>query len=199
LRFDEVLRRRRMTRSFLPTPVPDDVLDRVLAAGRRAPSAGNTQGTDLVVLTGADTARYWEVTLPAERQASFAFPGLLAAPVLVIPVASPGAYLRRYSEEDKAATGLGGRDAWPVPYWFVDAGFAAMLVQLAAVDEGLGVLFFGIFEHTDAVRGALGIPDDRDPIGTIAMGYADPSTERPGRSASRARREPHDVVHRGGW
>jgi nitroreductase len=188
-----------MTRAFHPTPVPDDVLHRVLAAAQRAPSAGNTQGTDLVVLTGDDTARYWDVTLPPDRRSSFAFPGLLAAPVLVIPVASPDAYAKRYAEKDKAVTGLGDRAAWPVPYWYIDAAFAAMLVQLAAIDEGLGVLFFGIFDHVVAVRDALGIPRDREPIGVLALGYADRASERPGRSADRARRDLRDVVHRGGW
>ena len=195
-----MLRRRRMTRSFLPTPIPDDIVDRVLAAGLRAPSAGNTQGTDLVVLVGPkQTARYWDVTLPADRRDSFAFPQLLDAPVLVVPVAAPGEYARRYGEPDKHRTALSHRDRWPVPYWYVDTAFAAMLVQLAAVDAGLGVLFFGLFGHVDAVRAALGIPGDREPIGTIALGYPDPAHERPGRSASRPRRPVGDVVHRGGW
>jgi nitroreductase len=89
-------------------------------------------------------------------------------------------------------------ERWPVPYWHIDAAFTAMLVQLAAVDEGLGVLFFGIFDHTAAVRQALGIPDDRQPIGTIAIGH--PAGDgRPGRSAGRARRTLDAVVHRGAW
>jgi nitroreductase len=189
-----------MVRSFLPTPVADDVLDRVLAAGRRAPSAGNTQGTDLVVLTGPEqTARYWDATLPADRRASFAFPGLLSAPVLVVPVAARGEYLRRYAEPDKQRTELSDPGRWPVPYWYVDTAFSVMLLQLAAIDAGLGVLFFGVFGQSDALRAALGVPADRDPIGTLAMGYADVANDRPGRSASRPRRPIDDVVHRGRW
>ena len=65
----EVLTRRRMCRSFLADPVAPTVLDRVLDAGRRAPAAGNSAGTHLVVLEGpAETSRYWDVTLPAERR-----------------------------------------------------------------------------------------------------------------------------------
>jgi len=75
----EALRHRRMVRSYQDTPVADAVLDRVLGAARRAPSAGNTQGLDLVVLRGAETAQYWDVTLPAPRRASFRWPGLLRA------------------------------------------------------------------------------------------------------------------------
>lgn len=190
-----------MVRSFTPTPISDDVLRRVLRAGLRAPSAGNTQGTDLVVMNGPEqTARYWDVTLPVERRAAFPWPGLLRAPVLVIPLASSAAYVERYRERDKATSGLGdGADAWAVPYWYVDAAFMAMLIQLAAVDEGLGALFFGIFEHTDALMAALAVPEDRRPIGTIALGHPDEGSDRPSGSSARARRTVDQIVHIGGW
>lgn len=197
--FVSVVRRRRMVRAFTAGPVDPEVLERILHAGRRGPSAGNTQGTELLVLAGAEeTARYWDVTLPAERRAGFRWPGLLEAPVLIIPCVQPGAYVSRYGEEDKAATGLGEHvDAWPVPYWHVDGGMAAMLVLLAAVDEGLGALFFGIFDHEPAVREAFAIPTTHQPIGTIAIGH--PAPDQPGRSSSRPRRPAAEVIHRGGW
>jgi nitroreductase len=196
----EALRRRRMVRSFRPEPIPPDALDRVLDAGRRAPSAGNSQGWAFVVLEGPDqTARYWDTTLPPERRVGFAWPGLLAAPVLVIPCALPEVYVARYGEPDKARTGLGaGEDAWPVPYWFVDTGMAAMAMLLAAADEGLGACFFGLFEHEAAVKAAFGIPEPVRPVGTMALGHA-AEGDRPGRSARRGRRSLDDVVHRGGW
>ncbi len=198
---EAVLRRRRMVRSFAPTPVPPDVLRRVLRAGLRAPSAGNTQGTDMVVLEGPEqTARYWDVTLPDERRAGFPWPGLLQAPVLVIPVASPEAYVSRYRESDKAASGLGeSAEAWGVPYWYVDAAFMTMLIQLAAVDEGLGTLFFGIFEHEAALMAELGVPAALTPIGTIALGTPDAGGDRPSQSAARERRTLDQIVHLGGW
>src|SRR4051812_38980248 len=122
-----VVRSRRMVRAFAPRPVPPEVLDRVLDLARRVPAAGNTQGLDLVVLTGPEeTARYWDATLAPGRRAAFPWPGLLDAPVLIIPVADPAAYVERYGEPDKARTGLGeGTDAWAVPYWYVDSAFAA--------------------------------------------------------------------------
>jgi nitroreductase len=195
----EVLRRRRMTRAFRPDPVPRDVLDRVLHAGLRAPSAGNSQGFAFVVLEGEDTARYWSTTLP--DRAGFGFAALLDAPVLVLVLAHPQAYVDRYAEADKAKTGLGaGADHWPVPYWTVDASFAAMLLQLAAIDEGLGVLFFGPFDHAADLQTALGIPDGYESIGTLAIGWPDPERNgRAGTSATRPRRSPDDVIHRGGW
>lgn len=199
MQFADVVTSRHMVRSFEARTVPREVLDRVLDLARRVPAAGNTQGLDLVVLEGAETARYWDASLSAEARSSFPWPGLLDAPVLVVPVGDPAAYVTRYAEPDKARTGLGGGvDAWPVPYWYVDTAFAAMVALLAAVDEGLGALFFGQFEHEDAIKRALGIPIDRRPVGTIALGYA-ADDQRPSQSSRRPRRPFGEVVHRGGW
>lgn len=188
-----------MTRAFLPDPIPHDVLARVVAAGRRAPSAGNAEGFAFVVLEGTDTARYWDVTLPDRSE--FGFPGLLAAPALVLVLAHAPTYVARYAEPDKASTGLGeSADRWPVPYWIVDASFAAMLIQLAAIDEGLGVLFFGPFDESDAVLRALEVPEGYEAIGTIAIGWRDESRDtRKGTSASRPKHHEADVIHWRGW
>lgn len=198
--FSELLARRRMCRSFRADPLAPDVVERVLAAAGRAPAAGNSDGLDLLVLEGgAQTSRYWDITLPDERRSGFRWPGLLRAPLLVIPCADPGAYLDRYAEPDKVAGGLGGdATAWSVPYWTVDAAFAAMLMQIAALDEGLGVLFFGLFDHAGAVMEAFGVPPTRQPVGTLAIGVPD-ELDEPGRSATRPRRALDAIVHRGRW
>ena len=193
-----------MTRSFLADSVPADMLDKVLDCARRVPSAGNTQGFDFVVLEGSETSLYWDVTLPLGRREKFRWQGLLRAPVLVTVWADPEAYLRRYSQPDKAQSGLGeGADAWRTPYWVVDSGFAAMTMQLAAIDEGLGVLFFGMFDYASKLAEVLGVPAGRVPIGTIALGWPDGSDQELGRSASIDRRpldgDVASVVHRGHW
>lgn len=199
MEFADVVTTRHMVRSFESRPVPAEVLDRVLDLARRVPAAGNTQGLDLVVLEGAETARYWDVTLDAAARRAFPWPRLLDAPVLIIPVGDPAAYVARYAEPDKVRSGLGeGVEAWTVPYWYVDTAFAAMLALLAAVDSGLGALFFGQFGHEEAVKRALGIPADRRPVGTIALGYAT-DDQRVSASARRPRRSFDEVVHRGGW
>ena len=191
-----------MVRDFDPDRVlrPDEV-DALVATACRAPSAGNTQGWDFVVLEGSgQTARFWDVSLPPDRRAGFAWPGLLDAPVLICPVAHPGAYVARYAESDKASTGLGvDAGAWSFPYWLTDTAFATMQLLLAATDAGLGSCFFGLFERSAAVAAALGIPGDRIPIGMVAVGHPAPGPHRRGRSASRPRRSVGEVVHRGGW
>ena len=198
--FREVVRRRRMHRSFEPEAIPPDVLDRILDAGRRAPSAGHSQGWAFVVLEGPEqTARYWDLAVePGEDRADFDEGGVNYAPVLVVCLAHAQAYVDRYAEPDKSSTGLGrSADEWPVPYWTVDTSFAAMLMLLAAVDEGVGALFFGVRGDRAGLMAALGVPDGYEPIGTIALGR--PRSGGPTGSAWRGRRSLDDVVHRGGW
>ena len=188
-----------MVRSFEPEPVAPGVVDELCDLARRAPSAGNTAGVEFLVLEGEGTAGYWDVTLPPERRDGFAWPGLLAAPVLVVVWVDPAAYLRRYRDPDKAHTGLGeGEEAWPVPYWFVDGGAAVMTMLLAARDRGLGAAFFGMFDHEEAVRRRFGVPGDRRGVGTVAIGHR-AETDRPSHSAGRDRPTLDEVIHRGCW
>ena len=189
-----------MCRDFEPTAIPPDVLHRVTESATRAPTAGNTRGLDIVVLRGDQTDRYWDVSLPPPRRDGFAWPGLLRAPVLLLPYVEPQAYVRRYAEPDKAASSLGEAVAdWTVPYWFVDGGAAVMAMLLSIEAEGLGALFFGQFEHEASLRGALGVPDGRRTLGTIALGYPRVGGESRSASAHRGRPLPEDVMHEGGW
>ena len=210
MEFADAVRRRRMCRSFRDDPVDPALIDRLLAAAQRAPSAGNTQGWQFLVLDD-DTARrrYWDTTLPEARRARFPWPGLLRAPVLVVPCAEPGAYVRRYGEPDKAARVAASDreraalastpESWPVPYWWVDTGMACQNLLLAATDAGLGSCLFGLFEHEPAVRAAFGVPDGFRPVATIALGHPD-EVPSPGTSPRRRPRPPlDDVVHCGGW
>jgi nitroreductase len=193
------VRRRHMVRSFDRAPVAPDVVDRLLDLARRVPSAGNSQALAFVVLEGADTARLWDVTLPPERRATFRWRGLLDAPVVVVPLVEPEAYPRRYAEADKAATGLGaGTAAWPVPYWWVDGGMAVQNLLLAAVDAGLGALFYGLFDNEAAALAALGVPPGWRALGAVALGHP-AGGDAPGRSADRTRPPLSEVVHRGEW
>jgi nitroreductase len=194
--FTDVIRSRRMVRAFTTDPVAPELVDQILDAGRRAPSAGNSQGWAFVVLEGPEqTGRFWDVTLPADRRAGFRWQQLLDAPVIILPLANREAYLSRYREPDKAATGPGAAEHWPVPYWQVDTAFATMSLLLAATDAGLGALFFGVFQRSEQLLTSLGVPAGHDLIGAIAVGH--PAADEAGRSAGRPRRD--NVVHRGGW
>ena len=197
-----------MTRHYSDTPVPAEVLDRVLGVVLRAPSAGFSQGVDLLVLEGpAQVGQFFELTSDPEFLAGpGALHDLLLAPLVILPVCDPSVYVARYAEADKARSSLAGLAAedWPVPYWLVDSSFTVMLLLLAATDEGLGALFFRLHRHPGRLLEALGVPETKLLIGAVALGYeASPgsagttgSAESPER---RARRAMGDAVHRGRW
>lgn len=199
MELSDAVRRRRMVRAFTDDPIPASVVDELLDGARRAPSAGNAQGARFLVLdTPEATAGYWDLTLAPDRRPTFSWPGLVAAPVLVVVLVDPQAYVARYREPDKAATGLGaGPDAWSVPYWWVDGGAAVQNLLLGAVEVGLGACLFGLFAAEGAVLSAHGVPGGWRAVGTVALGW--PAPDRPGRSSRRRRLAIDDVVRRGRW
>jgi nitroreductase len=169
----------------------------------------------------ADRDRFWAATTPARerdgsagaagdgpaadgpgadaaaRQGGRWLTGMRRAPLIVVVHSHKDAYLDRYAEPDK---GWEDRDEarWPVPYWHIDAGMAALLILLTAVDEGLGACFFGIPpERTAAYREAFGVPEAMTPIGAVTIGYPAPDWRSP--SLRRGRRGLDQVVHRGRW
>lgn len=185
-----MVRRRRMVRNFDERPLAPAAVDAILANACRGPSAGFTQGTELLVLEGSEqTAAYWDAALPAGRRDGFPWPGLLKAPLLIVLLAHEQAYLDRYAGPDKQSALTG-------PWWIVDSAFAGLLVLLTAVDLHLGALFFGVF-RPDEVRAAFGVPDGYEPVGTIAVGH--PLPDEPSRSLRRGRRPAAEVIHRGRW
>ena len=186
MEFRETVRRRRMVRSFDPgRQVDREVVHRVLQHAVRAPSAGFSQGWDFVVLSDAgDRELFWARTTDPDAAPDRWLRGVSSAPVLVLCCSDPQAYLSRYAEPDK---GWADRDVarWPVPYWDVDNGMAAMLMLLTAVDEGLGALYFGVPpEHQDGVKEAFSIPADRRIVGVVALGHP---ASVPGPQGSRLR------------
>lgn len=197
--FQDVVRRRKMVRSFLDKPLPEGALDRILANAQRAPSAGFSQGWAFVVLEGPEqTARFWDTVADDEWQSGRRGAGLTKAAAVILPLSHKQAYLDRYREPDKAYAGMQEEGAWPVPYWDVDTGFAALLMLLTATDLGLGALFFGITRNQPELMAELGVPDGYRPVGAVAVGWPADDDE-PSPSLQRGWRPAAEVVHRGGW
>jgi nitroreductase len=196
MEFQDVVKRRRMVRSYDPDrPVPPEVVDRIVDNGLKAPSAGFAQGWGFLVLdNAADIALFRAAATPlADPERWFA--ATVQAPLLIVPLANKDAYLDRYARPDK---GFADRSAawWPAPYWDIDTGFAALLMLLTAVDAGLGACFFGLpADRIDAFRRQFGVPPGFTPIGAISIGYS----QEPARDFSSRRRPKDDVVHRGRW
>lgn len=188
-----------MCRAFTTEPVDADVVDMLIDAARRAPSAGNTQAMHFLVLEGSQVGEYWDITLPEERRAGFPWPDLPKAPTLIVPFVDAHAYVDRYAAGDKAHTGLGASPgAWSTPYWWVDGGMAAMTLLLGVEELGLGALFFGLFDHEDDVKRAFGVPMPLRAVGTVAIGHP-AAQQRSSASARRPRPSLDDVIHRGRW
>jgi nitroreductase len=197
MQFAEVLRRRRMIRSYdASRSVPADALDAIVGASLRAPSAGFTQGVALLILDSATgRERFWQAAAAGDSRW---LRGMQTAPVLIAVWTSEEAYLDRYAEPDKGWT---DRDPtrWSAPYWFVDAGMASMAALLSAVDNGLGACFFGIpTDRIPAVREAFGVPANQLSVGVISLGYPSPAPAT-GSPTRRPRKAESEVIHRGTW
>jgi nitroreductase len=200
----EAIRRRAMVRSFSPQPLDPAVVDGIVDAALRAPTAGNAGGTAWVVLAGEDeTAAYWRATTDEAWRTGHPrwWDGLRRAPVVLLAYSNADLYVARYREEDKRGSGLGGGpEQWPVPYWTGDAAFGVMTVLLAAVDAGLGACILGAFRGEEALAGSLGVPEAEGwrLFCAVALGRPDGNDRR---SPSLARRAPskRQRVHRGGW
>jgi nitroreductase len=125
--------------------------------------------------------------------------------MVVVVLADPDAYVVRYGQPEKAASGLGpvvsgggGTDAWPVPYWYVDAGFAVLSLLLGAVDAGLGACFLGNFRGEEALFTSLDVPPGWRYVGAVLIG--EPGGEDPpSRSLSRGQRRVDNAVHYDRW
>ena len=200
--FRDLLPRRRMVRHYAPEPVSADQVRRIVSTVRRAPSGGYSQGQRLLVVTEeagrAEVARIlgdagW--TGSDDRE-----PWLESAPVHIFVCTREEDYHERYRKTDKLVEGE--EIEWPVPFWFVDAGAALMLLLLAAIDEGLAAGVSGVPRDAAAVlRSSFDIPEDIELVALVTIGVAAPD---PGWSAvtsrrTQPRRAPDEVVRWERW
>jgi len=196
MEFDQVVTRRRMTRNFADLPISADQLERILDHARRGPSAGFTQGQDFVVVTDLEVKRAIAELCGEQGYVEVGFsPFISRAPVLIIPCTSEAAYHRRYQEPDKIQDD-GTEIEWPVPFWYMDAGCAVMLVLLSVVNEGLAAGFVGVWD-LNRLRELLGIPAEVTPMGVIPIGH--PAPDKPSPSLKRGHRSKDQVVHQEHW
>jgi nitroreductase len=160
---------RRNVRSFTGQPVSDEDLDRILEAGRRAPSSRNLQPWDFVVAT--DRLQLLELSKVWVGAGHVA--GAAAAIALVIgPAEEPG-----------------HRDEF-------DLGQATMSMMLAAADARIGSAHSAVGDQ-DLARQLLGLPSDRTCVYLISLGYPADRPLAPIKRPNR--RPFDEVVHRGHW
>ena len=162
---------RRNVRNFNDQPIANVDLERILEAGRRAPSAMNRQPWDFVVSTDREQlvalAKCWQGA------------GHVATSAATITVVTPIVE--------------GTRDRDMNQY---DLGQASITMMITAADLGIGSAH-AIVEDQDLARQVLVLPTDSYAAYFIALGYP---TDRPLTPIKKPTRRPFDdVVHRGGW
>jgi nitroreductase len=191
--FKQILARRRMVRAYHPDPVDRETIERIVSTVRRAPSAGFSQGQRLLVVTDEATRREL-ATLLGERE------WVSQAPVLIVVCVREDDYHERYRKPDKLIDGE--EIEWPVPYWHFDAGAVAMLILLAAIDEGYAAGLFGVFAEAMApFKQLLSIPDDVAFTCCITIGKPkdDSSWNSVTSRLTQARKRVDDLVHWERW
>jgi nitroreductase len=194
----DLLKQRRMVRHYTGERVPRDVLARIAATVRRAPSAGFSQGQRLLVVD--DPALL--AKLAEDDELEGVEPWFPSAAAHIFVLTREQDYHDRYTRQDKLDATGGSEIDWPVPYWHVDAGAALMLVLLAAIEEGLAAGVYGILPSDQPrVRELLRIPEELAIVAGITLGRAAPDPEWSKRtSRATQRRRTHDeLVHWNTW
>ena len=136
-----------MVRRYDPEqPVPAEALDTILRNATPRPERRLQPGLGLrgAHRTAEQREAFWAATTDPDDEPDAWLEGVQqrpgAGPVLLRRGAPT---CDRYAEPDKGWTDM-DEARWPVPYWDIDTGMAALLMLLTAVDEGLGGLFFGV-------------------------------------------------------
>jgi FMN reductase [NAD(P)H] len=175
--FAELLKRRRMVRSYLPDPIDRETIERIVRVVRRAPSAGYSQGHRLVVVTEHETRRELARLAGEDEYVEMGMPRWIStAPVHVIVGVREESYHERYRKDDKLVDGE--EIGWPAPYWYVDSGALLMLLQLAALDEGLGTGIYGLTpEDVPPLKELLGLPEDIHFVCVVTIGRQPPDAD----------------------
>jgi nitroreductase len=167
--FETVVKRRRMCRAYSDRDVPPEKVNRILDLACRYPSAGHTEPQEFIVVRDQ-----WVKGALARAALGQMF--VAQAPLVIVVVSDTRRSAQRYG-----ARGVRF-------YSIIDGAFVAMIILLAAVDEGLGACFVAAF-HDREVQQVLGLPTDVRPIGIIPVGYC---SEGPRRLARRSKAR---IVH----
>mgnify|MGYP003328008872 CR=1 FL=1 len=169
----DLLAARRMVRSFDGRAVPGDLLSELATTALLSPTAGNSAGVRMTVVDQSRLAEYFSVaTDDAWRRGAPRAAGLMRAGGVVLITSRPQDYLARYSEPDKAESGLGDPQQWAIPYWHTDAAMATMSLLLLLEEHELVATIWGNFRHEENVLTWAGAGDERL-FATVLVGYPD--------------------------
>ena len=169
MNFQELIRVRRSLRGYKPDPIDEDVLQRVLGAGRIAPTAANLQPFHLIVVTEPETR--------ARMKAVYARDWFHTAPLILVGCVDPAKAWQRGDGFNAAE---------------MDLAIVMDHIILAATEEGLGTCWICAFDEAKT-KDILGIPDEVRVLAMTPLGYPD-AQPRPF-----ARKPLADLVHKDRW
>jgi nitroreductase len=148
MEFSEVIQQRYSVRAYKPDPVENDKLEKILEAARIAPTAANRQPFQLVVIHTKGRE--------AELRRMYHREWFVQAPIIICAVGlTPQGWVR----------GADGKN-----YTEVDVTIALDHLILEAANQGLGTCWIAAF-NPDAVRQALDLPEEVEPIALTPLGY----------------------------
>jgi nitroreductase len=167
----EVIKKRRSIRSYLSKPVEDDKLQAILEAANAAPSAGDLQAYEIVVIKSSDQKE-------ALRKASNGQRSIVEAPVVLVAVANQKRASTRYGERGVKL------------YSIQDPTIAVSYMQLVATAFGLATCWIGAFNDA-GVASVIGADMDNGmiPVAILPIGYPNQSPN------ATPRRKLSDLVH----
>lgn len=155
---------RKSVRAYDPKPVPKEILDRILEAGRIAPSANNAQPWHFVIVR--DQAK--RDALSKRRWTKF----LGEAPVVLV--------------------GCGDKKRSP-EFHIIDVTIAMQQMVIAATSEGLGTCWIGDFDE-EIVKELLDIPEDFEVVCLLAMGFPKEKFDLASKIVRARRRKPVEEI-----
>jgi nitroreductase len=170
--FLSFLSSRASVRNFTPEPLEEAVIEAILGAARTAPSAGNREAWDVVVVTDGELRE-------ALAEAAFSQSHVREAPCVLAVCANYIRSMSRYGERG-------------ILYAIQDATIACTYMMLAAHAAGLKSCWTGAFDE-ELVKEILDLPGHLRPVALLAVGKGRIPTERTGRM------DLGEHVHRDGW
>ena len=165
----EAIKGRRSIRAFQNRDIPPEMVDRLIDAARWAPSAGNIQPWEFIIVREPETRRKL-----AEAALEQTF--IEEAPVVIVVCA----------DENRSSQGYGTRGK--TLYCLQDTAAATQNIHLAAYALGLGTCWVGAFREDEAKK-ILNIPSGVRPVAIIPVGYP---AEKP---QPRNRRPINQIIH----
>lgn len=167
--FFDLIQKRQSIRSFKDKQIPDSDIEKIIKAAIRAPSAGNLQGYEIIVVKEDEDKN-------ALAKAALDQESIIEASVCLVFCAHPALSAYKYGQRGAEL------------YCMQDATIATTYAQLAVEDLGYSSVWVGAFED-NAVRAVLNLDDNFHPVSILPIGYANEKPER------KSRREYNDIVH----